>query len=248
MNAEISDLNLIWQSYRLHLKFNDDTAKIAEHLGISESQLNDLYQFEPFANAAKAAKADRLPACFESLSDQSKEYWAILNDHKAVADAKQAALLAIANNGERERQKLLAYGLMQNFFDVQAACKALNVPLKQFNKWVASDPEFAEMISEVQASKRFFVEGQLFKLIALGSEKATMFAAERLMPKEYGNKIQHSGTIEHNHMHTQQLDLANLPAEIRGKIFELLMDSGLVDPDGLLAAPTLEAASVKRIV
>jgi hypothetical protein len=68
------------------------------------------------------------------------------------------------------------------------------------------------------------------------------------MPKEYGNKIQHSGTIEHNHMHTQQLDLANLPAEIRGKIFELLMDSGLVDPDGLLAAPTLEAASVKRIV
>jgi hypothetical protein len=108
-------------------------------------------------------------------------------------------------------------------------------------------PTIAEMIAEVQASKRFFVEGQLFKLIALGSEKATMFAAERLMPKEYGNKIQHSGSIEHNHTHTQQLDLANLPTEVRGKIFELLMDSGMIDPDGLLAAPTLEAASVKRI-
>lgn len=245
--SEIPDPNLIWQSYRLHLKFGDDSAKIAEHLGISDSKLQELYQYEPFANAAKAAQADRLPACFESLSDESKAYWAILTDNKSVADAKQAALLAIANNGERERQKLLAYGLMQNFFDVQAACKALNVPVKQFNKWVASDPEFAEMIAEVQASKRFFVEGQLFKLIALGSEKATMFAAERLMPKEYGNKVQHTGSIEHNHTHTQQLDLANLPTEVRGKIFELLIDSGLVDPDGLLAAPTLEAASVKRI-
>jgi hypothetical protein len=239
--------NLIWQAYRLHLKFGDDTAKIAENLNVSEQQLTDLYQYEPFANAAQAAQADRLPACFESLSDESKAYWAILNDHKALADAKQSALLAIANNGERERQRILAYGLMQNFFDVQAACKALNVPVKQFNKWVASDPEFAGMIAEVQASKRFFVEGQLFKLIALGSEKATMFAAERLMPKEYGNKVQHSGSIEHNHTHTQQLDLANLPTEVRGKIFELLMDSGMIDPDGLLAAPTLEAASVKRI-
>jgi hypothetical protein len=242
------DPNLIWQAYRLHLKFNDDSARIAEHLGISESELQDLYRYEPFANAARAAQADRLPACFESLSDEAKDYWHILNDTKALADAKQSALLAIANNGERERQRILAYGLMQNFFDVQAACKALNVPVKQFNKWVASDPEFADMIAEVQASKRFFVEGQLFKLIALGSEKATMFAAERLMPKEYGNKVQHSGSIEHNHTHTQQLDLANLPTEVRGKIFELLMEhSGFVDPDGLLAAPTLEAASVKRI-
>ena len=234
MGSNMGEFNtdLIWQAYRLSLKHGSDSpSQIYQELGITESEYTEFRNTQPsFQRAVEAGNQDRLPMCFEDLSEEAKEYWHILNDTKALADAKQSALLAIANNGERERQRILAYGLMQNFFDVQAACKALNVPVKQFNKWVASDPEFAEMIAEVQASKRFFVEGQLFKLIALGSEKATMFAAERLMPKEYGNKVQHSGSIEHNHTHTQQLDLANLPTEVRGKIFELLMDSGMIDP------------------
>jgi hypothetical protein len=244
------DLDLIWKAYRLTLKFGDDAKQIAEAMFIDENKLEQLMQWEPFANAAKAAMADRLPACFEDLSEESKNYWTILSDSKSHLDTKQAALLAIARNGERERQRILAYGLMQNFFDVPSACKALGVPLKQFRKWVETDSEFAEMIAEVQASKRFFVEGQLFKLVALGSERATLFAAERLMPKEYGAKVHHSGTIEHqhNHNHNQFLNLENLPVAIRGKIFDLLMESNLIDPDGLLvSSPTIDATAVKKL-
>jgi len=233
-----------WRVYRAYLR-TGEAKPAAEDLGISQPELLKLIQDNlEVAQAADAAMADRLPACFESLSDESKAYWDILNSAKSTPDVKQAALIAIANNGERERQKLLAYGLLSNFFDVQAACKALSIPLKQFHKWVQTDPEFSSLIAEVQQAKLHFIESQLFKLIAVGSEKATMFAAERLMRDKYGAKIEHSGSIDHNHQHTQTLDLSNLPIEIRGQILDLLRQSALTDPDGLLS---LDATAVKRL-
>jgi hypothetical protein len=233
-----------WKVYRAFLRSGDPKA-VAEDLGITQGELERLQATNAeVAQAADAAMADRLPACFESLTAESKAYWDILVNNKATTDAKQSALLAIANNGERERQKLLAYGLMQNYFDVQSACKALNVTLKQFHKWMQTDHEFAEMISEVQEAKKHFIESKLFQLIALGSEKATMFAAERLMKDRYSAKIEHSGSIDHNHQHTQTLDLSNLPIEVRGQILDLLRQSSLTDPDGLLS---VDATVVKRL-
>jgi hypothetical protein len=243
------DPNLIWQAYRLHLKFGDDSAKIAENLNISEQQLTDLYQYEPFANAAQAAQADRLPACFESLSDESKETWRILSDNKSDADSKQRALMLLVNNGERERQKLLAFALMQNYFDVKGACNALKIPLKTYREWL-KDPEFGDLIQEVQDAKRYLVESQLFRLVAHGSERATIFATERLLKDTYGQEVKHTGNIEHQHTHGSGLDLASLPIEVRSKIFEILQaHSSLIDPDGLLAEsqPVIQAVEVKRI-
>jgi hypothetical protein len=233
-----------WKVYRAFLRSGDPKA-VAEDLGISQGELEQLQATNPeVAYAADAAMADRLPACFEALSEESKAYWEILNSTKSAPDVKQAALIAIANNGERERQKLLAYGLLTNHFDVQSACKALNVPLKQFQKWMQNDPEFIEMIGEIQQAKLYFIESKLFQLISVGSEKATIFAAERLMKDRYGAKIEVSGNIDHKHEHTQTLDLSNLPVEIRGQILDLLRCSGQTDPDGLLS---LDATAVKRL-
>jgi len=241
------DLNLIWQLYREALRFgSSESEKIRTALNLGPKAYTELLT-HPAANAAvQAADSDRLPAIFESLSDEAKSYWQLLNAKETTADSRQAALLAIAANGERERQKLLAWGLTQNYFDINGACRALNIPLKQFRSWVANDPEFAEMIGEIQASKRYFVEGQLMRLIGQGSEKATVFAAERLMRDQYGNKIEHTGTIEHQHEHNQTLSLENLPLELKAKVLELISSSGLVDPDGLLAE-TVEASEVKRL-
>ena len=241
------DPNLLWQLYRESLRFGSaESEKIRSSLGLTTKAYNELLTHPAAIAAVQAAEADRLPAIFESLSEEAKGYWQLLNAKESTVDAKQAALLAIAANGERERQRILAWGLTQNFFDINGACRALNIPLKQFRSWVANDPEFADMIAEIQSSKKYFVESQLFKLIACGSEKATVFAAERLMRDQYGQKIEHVGSIEHQHNHTQMLSLDNLPLELRGKILELLSESGLVDPDGLLAE-TVEASDVKRL-
>ena len=242
------DTDLIWQGYRLALRHGiSDPKPICSELGITESQFTELQQAQPsFQRAIAAGEADRLPAVFADLSDESKEIWKILTDREAFPDAKQSALLAVANGGKREQQKLLIYGLVESHFDVNSALKALKIPLKTFRNWVKDDPEFAEMISEVQDQKRSFVESILFRLIAMGSERATIFGAERLLKETYGAELKHTGNIEHNHQHNTGLDLSTLPVEVRSQIFEILASSNLVDPDGLLATP-VDAVEVKRL-
>lgn len=245
-----SNPDLIWQAYRLVLRYGlSDPKPIYTELGISESQFTEFQKTEPsFQRAIAAAEADRLPAVFADLSDESKELWKILTETKAEAGSKEKALLVVAEGGKRQQQRLLLYGLVESHFDINGALKALRIPLRTFRNWVADDPEFAEMISEVQDQKRAFVESRLFKLIAMGSERATIFGAERLL-KEYSAKVEHTGQIDHNHQHNTGLDLSKLPVEVRSQIFEILASSNLIDQDGLLATtPTaLDAVEVKRL-
>jgi hypothetical protein len=123
--------------------------------------------WKDFKEAVLTAKADRLPSTFESLDDETKAMWIVLSSEGQDEDAKQRALLAVANNGDRERQKLLAWGLLNNHFDVLAALKALKISQKQYKTWL-KDPEFADLIDSVQCAKRQFVEGTLMKLVADG--------------------------------------------------------------------------------
>jgi hypothetical protein len=100
------------------------------------------------------------------------------------------------------------------------------------------------MIADIQAAKRHFVEGRLMGLVSAGSERATLFAAERLMKDVYGQKIEHTGTVNVNHA---SIDLGRLPVAVKAQIFELLESSGVIDPDGLLAYDAVDAEAVKRL-
>jgi hypothetical protein len=100
------------------------------------------------------------------------------------------------------------------------------------------------MIADIQAAKRHFVEGRLMGLVSAGSERATLFAAERLMKDTYGAKLTVEGNVSHTHT---ALDLGRLPVAVKAQIFELLESSGVIDPDGLLAYDAVDAETVKRL-
>jgi hypothetical protein len=234
----LSDL-ASWAVYRAFLQ-SDDIEVVATNLGLTPDLVAKRLQSDPeFKEAAEAAANDRLPAVFQDMDDASKAVWEALSGRDTPEDIKQQALLALAHGGRREQQKLLAYGLMQNHFDVNGALKSLKISQAAYRKWL-KDPEFAELIANIQFSKRNFVEGRLMGLIAHGSERATIFAAERLMREEYGQKIEVSGVVSHNHAN---LDLSRLPLELRIQVMDALRDSGQIDPDGLL----IEAVEVKRL-
>ena len=236
-----------WELYRITLSIGDDSTKIAAELCIPLPLLQDtITNSEEHQQAYKQAIQDRTPACIQDISDEAKELWKILIDAKSEGSTKQQALHMISEGGKREQQRLLLYGLVESHFDINGALKALRIPLRTFQNWIKTDPEFAELVSEVQDQKKAFVESRLFRLIAMGSERATIFGAERLL-KEYSAKMEYSGTVTHTH--SAGLDLSSLPVELRSKIFALLSESGLIDPDGLLAeTPTaLDAVEVKRL-
>jgi len=237
------DRNLPWKLYRASLKHGDE-AKVAEELGLSPFILKQLLADDPVLRSAMdAALADRLPAAFNDLSDESKAIWASLSG-PVTDDAKQAALIAMAGKGERERKKLLAYALLQNNFDVTGACRNLKVGVREYERWIKQDPEFAEMIADIQAAKRHFVEGRLMGLVSAGSEKATLFAAERLMRDQYGQKIEHTGTVNVNH---STIDLGRLPVKTKAAIFELLEEANIITPDGLISYDFVDATEVKKL-
>lgn len=238
-----------WELYRAALSIGDNNAQIAKSLGISEPALTEMLTNDPeHRDAYTAALLDRTPTCIQDVSDEAKELWKILVDSKVEGSAKQQALHTISEGGKRQQQKLLLYGLVESHFDINGALKALKIPLRTFQHWIKNDPEFAELVSEVQDQKKAFVESRLFRLIAMGSERATIFGAERLL-KEYSAKVEYSGQIDHNHQHNTGLDLSKLPVEVRSQIFEILASSNLIDQDGLLATtPTaLDAVEVKRL-
>jgi hypothetical protein len=239
----ISDPDLAWKLYRASLKHGDE-AKVAESLGLSPFSLKQLLADDPVLRSAMdAALADRLPAALNDLSDESKAIWETLYNPPS-ADAKQAALIALANNGERERKKLLAWGLLNNYFDVTGACRALKIGIRQYESWLKTDSEFADLIADVQSAKKHFVEGRLMSMISLGSEKATLFAAERLMRDQYGKVVEHTGTVNVNH---STIDLGRLPIKLKAQIFELLEESGVITPDGMLSYSAIDADGVKRL-
>jgi hypothetical protein len=238
-----SDADLSWQIYRATLKHGDE-AKVAESLGLSPFALKQLLADDPvLRNAMDAALADRLPACFHDLSDESKAIWDTLHNPPS-ADAKQAALIALANNGERERKKLLAWGLLNNYFDVTGACRALKIGIRQYESWLKTDSEFAELVADVQSAKKHFVEGRLMSMVALGSEKATLFAAERLMKDVYGKTLTVEGNVTHTH---STIDLGRLPLKTKAAIFELLEEANIITPDGLISYDFVDAAEVKTL-
>jgi hypothetical protein len=231
-----------WKLYRASLKHGDE-AKVAEELGLSLFVLKQLLADDPVLRSAMdAALADRLPAAFNDLSDESKAIWETLWNSPST-DAKQAALIALANNGERERKKLLAWALLQNYFDVTGACRALKITVRQYETWLKTDSEFADLIADVQSAKKHFVEGRLMSMVALGSEKATLFAAERLMKDVYGKVLTVEGNVN---MHHSTIDLGRLPISIKSRIFELLEEANVITPDGLISYD-LVAEDVKRL-
>jgi hypothetical protein len=238
-----SDPDLAWKLYRASLKHGDET-KVAESLGLSPFVLKQLLADDPvLRNAMDAALADRLPASLNDLSDESKAIWASLSG-PVTDDAKQAALIAMAGKGERERKKLLAYALLQNNFDVTGACRNLKVGVREYERWIKQDPEFAEMIADIQAAKRHFVEGRLMGLVSAGSEKATLFAAERLMKDVYGKVLTVEGNVSHTH---STIDLGRLPVKTKAAIFELLEEANIITPDGLISYDFVDADAVKRL-
>jgi hypothetical protein len=237
-----SDADLSWKIYRATLKHGDE-AKVAEELGLSPFALKQLLADDPVLRSAMdTALADRLPSYSNDLSEESKAIWITLST-PVTDDVKQSALIAISQKGERERKKLVAYGLLNSNFDVTTTCRHLKVSIREFEKWTKTDPEFAEMLSEIQAAKRHFVEGRLMGLVAAGSEKAVMFAAERLMKDTYGKVLTVEGNVSHTH---STIDLGKLPISIKSRIFELLEEANVITPDGLISYD-LVAEDVKRL-
>jgi len=112
---------------------------------------------------------------------------------------------------------LLIYALLITGFNLSKALRKVAIPRNTFSHWAESDPEFVDLLVEVEQIKKDFFEDGLIKLVKAGDSPSTIFANKTLnRDRGYGEVIESriSGTLAVASIAISELSLS--PAILRG--------------------------------
>lgn len=153
----------------------------------------------------------RLPKPLQDLWDDIQRV-----EYEPNGLARMEAMLE--NKGRRARQHLFVHALVAFNFNASEACKAVNIPLMTFRGWLLHDPQFEELINEMEEHRKNFIEGSLMDLVAARDPAAVIFANKAVNGDRGYNpgktsKVEVNGTIDHQHR--VSVDELELPLETR---------------------------------
>ncbi len=157
---------------------------------------------------------NRLPANLQKL-------WRKIDALEDADDGYERIEAILSDKGRKVRQHLFIYAWTSSNFKVSPALRKVNISYQTFKKW-CSDPEFSELVTEVEWHKKNFFESRLLTLVNSGDSAATVFANRTFnRDRGYHEKVEiehkHSGTITHAHIDIDELDL---PVNVRRLILQ----------------------------
>lgn len=186
-------------------------------------------------NQGKAATQTFVEYVYEQLPEHLKEVWDEIDSLSNEKNAIRKIEFILEDQGQKVRQHLFMHALIHCNFNISKACGKVNVSRKKFNYWLYNDPDFAELIEEMQFHKKNFFEAALVGLVHAGDPAATIFVNKTLnRDRGYAEKVEVTGSIEHNHVVT--VDSLNLPIEVRQQVL-----------DAMRAKRTIEVTPQKHI-
>jgi len=86
----------------------------------------------------------------------------------------------LGKESRRARQELLVYAILSSGFSLAKALRKVAISRSTFLHWAETDPEFVELLTEVEEIKRDFFEEGLLKLVKAGDSPATIFGNRTL--------------------------------------------------------------------
>lgn len=86
----------------------------------------------------------------------------------------------LSKESRRARQELLVYAILTSSFSLSKALRMVAIPRSTFLHWAENDPEFVELLTEVDEIKKDFFEEGLLKLVKAGDSPATIFGNRTL--------------------------------------------------------------------
>lgn len=158
---------------------------------------------------------------YKQLPGHLREVWDQLQLVEDAPNAVDRIEALLQNQGQKARQHLFVHALVSSNFNLSEACRMVNVSKKTFDRWCLGDPEFTELIDQIQWHKGNFFEGKFIQLVESGSEAAVIHAAKTFnSDRGYGAKVKvtHEGTVRHDHEHTVNLEELDLDLETLLKI------------------------------
>jgi hypothetical protein len=158
---------------------------------------------------------DRMPPHLQSLWDKIEAC-----DNNTQGTLRLAEIIGGAS--KESQQRLYLYALVNCGWNASEARKKCGLPLSVIKGWVETDPDFSEMVDEIDAAKKDYFENALVDLVSARDTSATIFANKTFnRDRGYGEsrKVEVSGTIEHQH-HVLSVDSLELPLEVRRAILD----------------------------
>lgn len=159
---------------------------------------------------------------YKQLPDHLRRLWDKINKCSRERNGVSRVEALLENAGLRARQHLFLYALVNANFNPSAACRAVNITKKTFDNWKNYDPDFLELVDEIDWHKGNFFEGALVMLVKEGNAPAVLFANKTFNAKR-GYADKGDSTVIHNHLHAVvNVDDLNLPLETRKALLDAM--------------------------
>lgn len=140
--------------------------------------------------------------CYQRLSPELRTLWDKIVQAQERGTGVAQMDLMLEDNGERVRQDLFLHALVYCNFSPSRAMGMVGISKRVMDRWIANDPTFSELVTEIQWHKKNFYEERLVNLVALGDTTATIYANKtQNEDRGFGDRkkvdVQHSGEVQH---------------------------------------------------
>jgi hypothetical protein len=210
-------------------------ARIAKSLGVSTVTLSNWKKKKPaLRDAIKRGKSTDKALTTKSFNDyvyqklpeKLMKIWDEIQSLESQTNGIQKIETLLATNGKRARQHIFLHALVTSNFNVSRACSVCNIPRRTFENWVTEEPDFSELMNEINIHKKNFFEASLVGLVARGDSAATIFVNRTFnRDRGYNEKVDVNvvGKVEHEHVHAHiAIDELELNLETRTEILKAI--------------------------
>lgn len=212
---------------------NMTNTEIAETLGIQYDTLVKWKKLHPIIHTAisrgrEIAKSRNSVQnlheyIFNHLPEELQQMWEDLVALEERNAPRRFAEKMLKNKGRHARQQIYIHALTASNWNQSYSARLAGVSLRTLREW-KEDPDFQELLLEVNYHRKNFFENALLEQVDKGKLAAIMYANKtQNRDRGWGNTIQveHSGTINHEHA-IVDVDKLKLPLELRAKILEAI--------------------------
>lgn len=173
------------------------------------SEHSELAEAKDLAGERRGRQDSLANYVFQRLTPDAKKTWDEIKFWDGHESAFEKVEAILSGQTKRVKQELFIHALVTSGFDPSSACRIIGVPRWQLKQW-SEEPEFRQLIEEIQWHKKNFYERRLVDLIECGHPGAIIFANRTINgDRGYSErlKLEHSGTIDGGGIKFEDLDL-----------------------------------------
>lgn len=184
---------------------------------------------------------------YGKLPPELKEYWDYIMDAYSKDPGITIAQLdtKLGDTAVEAKMALFFHAWYKYNFNVSEARRRINVPAREWEKWL-KDPVFTAIFEQMDVIKGDFFESHVVKLVKRGHAGITQAANEAFNKKKYGRKlgVEYSGGIEHHHSHTFDISTLNLPVKVQRVVLDAIRHQRALEAGETVPVPAKEIVDI----